>query len=191
MINFLYMLLTLSVAAQPPLLTDARELGFVLHKNPATLFQRELTFGTASVFYPEATPEQTTAALLVELDPIRLVRGRADSLFQYVCDRPYVASSFLCVALSECFSTALSGRCKERPSLATTPLEFTVTPPTLACDAGESLIRRLLEPLGYTLTLTRPILDTHFPEWGYSNLYSVVLCGHHTLHDLLSHLYVR
>ena len=112
MINFLYMLLTLSVAAQPPLLTDARELGFVLHKNPATLFQRELTFGTASVFYPEATPEQTTAALLVELDPIRLVRGRADSLFQYVCDRPYVASSFLCVALSECFSTALSGRCK-------------------------------------------------------------------------------
>ncbi|WP_395094321.1 hypothetical protein [Armatimonas sp.] len=31
-----------------------------------------------------------------------------------------MASSFLCVALSEYFSTALSGRCQERPELATT-----------------------------------------------------------------------
>jgi RNA repair, ligase-Pnkp-associating, region of Hen1 len=112
------MLLTLTAVAQPPALPDARDLGFLLHKNPAALFQKELAFGTAQVFYPEATPKRTTAALLVELDPIRLVRGRADSLFQYVCDRPYVASSFLSVALSECFSTALAGRSKERPERA-------------------------------------------------------------------------
>jgi 3' terminal RNA ribose 2'-O-methyltransferase Hen1 len=184
------MLLTLTAVAQPPALPDARDLGFLLHKNPAALFQKELAFGTAQVFYPEATPKRTTAALLVELDPIRLVRGRADSLFQYVCDRPYVASSFLSVALSECFSTALAGRSKERPELAATPLVLTATLTALACDAGEPLLRRLLEPLGYTVEITCHPLDPRFPEWGTSNLYTVVLSGTQTLHDLLSHLYV-
>ncbi|WP_309714012.1 3' terminal RNA ribose 2'-O-methyltransferase Hen1 [Armatimonas sp.] len=184
------MLLTLTAQAQPPSLPDSRDIGFLLHKNPSSLFSRELTFGTAQVFYPEATPECTTVALLVEVDPIRLVRGRADSLFQYVCDRPYAASSFLSVALSECFSTALSGRSKERPELASTPLTLSATLAALACDAGEPLIRRLLEPLGYEITLTRYELDSHFPQWGSSNLYTVTLTGEQTVHNLLSHLYV-
>ena len=184
------MILTLTTQAQPPSLTDSRDLGFLLHKNPSALFSRELTFGTAQVFYPEATPERTTVVLLVEVDPIRLVRGRADSLFQYVCDRPYAASSFLSVALSECFSTALSGRSKERPELARTPLILSATLAALACDAGEPLIRRLLEPLGYEVTLTRYELDSHFPQWGSSNLYTVTLTGEQTVHNLLSHLYV-
>jgi 3' terminal RNA ribose 2'-O-methyltransferase Hen1 len=184
------MLLTLTAAAQPPLLTDSRDLGFLLHKNPATVFERELAFGKALVFYPEASTEQTTAALLLDIDPIRLVRGRGDSLFQYVCDRPYVASSFLSVALSECFSTALAGRSRERPELATARLTFTATLAALACDAGESLIRRLFEPLGYTLTLTPHALSERFSEWGSSKLYTVALTGQQTLHDLLSHLYV-
>lgn len=184
------MLMTLTALASPDGLSDATELGFLLHKNPGTLFERPLSFGTAHAFYPEATPSRCTLALWVALDPIRLVRGRADSVFQYVNDRPYVASSFLSVALSECFSTALAGRSKERPELVDQKLPLTVGLSALACDGGEALVRRLLEPLGYTVELANLPLDPRFPEWGESHLYSLTLTGLQTVHDLLSHLYV-
>ncbi|MGC4042197.1 MAG: 3' terminal RNA ribose 2'-O-methyltransferase Hen1 [Armatimonas sp.] len=183
------MLLTLTAIASSAL-SDARDLGFLLHKNPASVLEKPLNFGTARVFWPEAAPERATCALSVEIDPVGLVRGRADSLFAYVSDRPYAASSFLSVALSQCFSSALGGRMKEKAELATTPLSLSATLYALPCDGGESLIRRMLEPLGWQVVVERLPLDPAFPEWGAGSHYTVTLSGEKTVHDLLSHLYV-
>jgi hypothetical protein len=66
--------------------------------------------------------------LLLEIDPIGLVRGRRGpsgegyALEQYVNDGPYAASSFLSVAIARTFGTAISGKSKERQELAYTPL---------------------------------------------------------------------
>src|SRR5205085_8561346 len=106
------MLLTITCQAE-----QATDLGYLLHKNPANVFEKEMWFGKARVFYPEAEEHRCTAALLLEVDPVGLVRGpsRSIGLDQYVNDRPYVASSLLSVALGEVFGTALGGRCKDRP----------------------------------------------------------------------------
>src|SRR5579859_290884 len=102
----------------------ATDLGFLLHKNPARAQSFEVSTGTAHVFYPEASATRCTAALLLEVDPVGLVRGRAGhsgdgfSLGQYVNDRPYAASSMLAVALARVFKTAMAGRCDARPELA-------------------------------------------------------------------------
>src|SRR5450631_2229853 len=106
-------LLTISTTAQP-----ATDLGFLLHKHPARVQEVELSFGKAHVFYPEASVERCTAALLVDVDPVGLVRGRGDgegTLDAYVNDRPYVASSFMSVAIARVFGTALAGRCQDKP----------------------------------------------------------------------------
>ena len=170
----------------------ATDLGFLLHKNPAAFFEKATAFGAARVFYPEATAERCTAALLVEVDPVGMVRGNrsAAALAQYVSDRPYVASSFLSVALGEVFGTALAGRCKERPALADTRLSLSATLHVLDCDCGEDLIRRVWEPLGYAVEVARLPLDERFPAWGESDLYTVTVSGDQTVRDLLTHLYV-
>lgn len=183
------MLLTLTAracAAMP----DARDLGHLLHKNPGSVHTRDLAFGVAHLFWPEASPERATCALSVEIDPVGLVRGRADSLFDYVSDRPYAASSFLSVALARCLSTALAGRARERADLLGTPLPLEATLHALDCDAGPDLVRRLFAPLGYDCRIARLPLDPAFPEWGESDLYTVAVTADVTLHDLLSHLYV-
>ena len=66
---------------------------------------------------------QDRLRLLLEVDPIALVRGKGRrdsgfSLAQYVNDRPYAASSMLAVALGKVFRTAMAGRCDARPELA-------------------------------------------------------------------------
>src|ERR1043165_5336772 len=103
------MLLEISTTHRP-----ATDLGFLLHKHPAKIQTFPLAFGSARVFYPEATDDRCTAALLIEVDPVGLVRGkgRERTLDQYVNDRPYVASSMLAVAIAQVFGSALSGRCK-------------------------------------------------------------------------------
>jgi 3' terminal RNA ribose 2'-O-methyltransferase Hen1 len=186
------MLLTITHTPPPESGIPATDLGYLLHKNPAGLFEKELTFGTARVLYPEATPECCTAALLVEVDPVGFVRNnRSATLAQYVSDRPYVPSSFLSVAINECFGTALGGRSKDRPELAATPLSLSATLTVLDCDGGEPLIRRLFEPLGYSVEVTHHgLLDDRFPEWGDSDLYDVTLTGAQTVQALLTHLYV-
>ena len=114
------MMLTISTTMVP-----ATDLGYLLHKNPGRVHGFELSFGRATVFYPEASPNRCTVCLLLEVDPIGLARrksgpaGDGGMLTQYVNDRPYVASSFLSVAISEVFGTALGGRSKDRPELAT------------------------------------------------------------------------
>jgi hypothetical protein len=70
----------------------------LLHKHPDRLQTFSTGFGRAHVFYPEASEERCTVALLLAIDPVGLVRrGRGVSSFalaEYVNDRPYVASSF-------------------------------------------------------------------------------------------------
>lgn len=185
------MLLTLSTTHSP-----ATDLGYLLHKNPARFQTFNLTFGQAHVFYPEADADRCTAALLLEVDPVSLVRNRKGpagegfALRQYVNDRPYAASSFLSVALSRVFGTALGGRCKDRQELADTAIPLRATLAAVPCRGGEALPRRLFEPLGYTVTAEGAPLDPKFPDWGDSRYFTLTLEGTARLSDLLSHLYV-
>lgn len=185
------MLLTITTTHQP-----ATDLGYLLHKHPDRCQSFPMAFGQAHVFYPEAHTDRCTAALMLEVDPIGLVRGKSASIRQdqtldhYVNDRPYVASSFLSVAISRIFGTALGGRCKDRPALVETPIPLTVTLPVLPCRGGEAFLRQLFEPLGYEVEGRSLPLDETFPDWQDSVYMSATL--HHTvrLADLLSHLYV-
>jgi 3' terminal RNA ribose 2'-O-methyltransferase Hen1 len=163
------MLLTLTTTYTP-----ATDLGYLLHKNPARVQSVELSAGQAHIFYPEASAERCTVALLLDIDPVGLVRnakgpsGDNFALEHYVNDRPYVASSFLAVALAKAFATAMNGTCKDRPELVDTPLPFTVTLSVLPVRGGEGLLRRLFEPLGYTVDAQGYPLDEQFPDWGPS-----------------------
>src|SRR3954452_17471121 len=136
------MLLTITTTRQP-----ATDLGYLLHKNPARPQSFPLSFGQAHVYYPEAAPERCTAALLLDVDPVGLVRnrrgpaGEAHALQQYVNDRPYVASSFLSVAIAQVYGSALAGRSKERPGLAGTPLPLEARLAVLPCRGGEGFLR--------------------------------------------------
>ena len=181
------MLLTIT-NTQPP----ATDLGYLLHKHPERFQEFDLACGRAQVFYPEASLERCTAALLLEVDPVGLVRGQrgAYSLAQYVNDRPYVASSFLSVAIAQVFGSALAGKCKDRPQLVETALPLSAKVSALPCKDGEVFLRKLFEPLGYTLTLERYQLDEKFPKWGESIYFTVELQADVRLCDLLSHLYV-
>ncbi len=185
------MLLTITTTHQP-----ATDLGYLLHKNPERVQSFDLTFGRAHLFYPEARPERCTAALLVEVDPIGLIRNRRGPsgngfvLEQYVNDRPYAASSLLSVALVEVFRTALSGRCKDRPELVEQRLPLTAHFPVLPCRGGSDILQRLFGPLGYTIEAEPLPLDEHFPDWGNSPYSRVTLSGTVRLCDLLRHLYV-
>lgn len=182
------MLLTIATTHSP-----ATDLGYLLHKHPERLQSFELSFGKAHVFYPEASSERCTAALLLDIDPVGLVRkqrGEGEALEQYVNDRPYVASSFLSVAIAQVFGTALAGRSKDKPELAETAIPLTAKLAVLPCRSGEEFLRRLFEPLGYTVTAQRHVLDEKFLEWGESSYFTVELQGTVRLQDLLSHLYV-
>lgn len=185
------MLFTLTTTHSP-----ATDLGYLLHKHPGRAQTFGLSFGQAHVFYPEAGEQRCTAALLLDIDPVGPVRnrrgpsGEAGLLDQYVNDRPYVASSFLSVAIAEVFGSALAGRSRERPELAEMllPLEATLT--ALPCRGGEGVLRRLFEPLGYTVAAQRHPLDEHFPDWGESPYFDVHLSACCRLQDLLAHAYV-
>ncbi|MBI3723724.1 3' terminal RNA ribose 2'-O-methyltransferase Hen1 [bacterium] len=170
----------------------APDLGYLLHKNPASLHEREIGHGKLTVFYTENEPARATVALLVEIDPIALARGegRAASLEQYVNDRPYVASSFTSVALRDAFSTALSGRSKERPELVSKPLPLRARIPAIAVASGVSLIERLFAPLGYEVRATAHPLDAAFPSWRGTGAISFEISGEKTVQEILTHLYV-
>lgn len=164
----------------------ATDLGFLLHKHPNRLHEIELTFGKAWVFYPEATDERCEAALVLDVDPVGLVRGKGQGdglLDHYVNDRPYAASSFLSVAFNKAFRTAMAGTCVARQDLADSalPLEAVVTP--LPMRGGEPLVRQLFEPLGWHVEIE--------PLGEAPKLYArLVLRGEARLSALLTHLYV-
>ncbi len=184
------MLLTITTTHQP-----ATDLGYLLHKNPENLHTVSLSFGDAHVFYPEATAERCTAALLLDVDPVALVRkntpsGEGFALEQYVNDRPYVASSFMSVAVNKVFGTAFSGKSKHRQELVEQPIPLEIKLSVLPCRGGEKLLRRLFEPLGYEVDAVRHILDEKFPEWGDSPYFTVTLKRTCPLREFLTHLYV-
>ncbi len=185
------MLLTITTTHRP-----ATDLGYLLIKNPARCQSFSLSFGQAHVFYPVAREDCCKVALLLDLDPVGLVRGsqgsKGDSgpLWQYVNDRPYVASSFMSVAISRVFGSALKGTNRDHSELAQTALPFETDIPVLPCRGGEVFLRRLFEPLGYTIEANRLPLDPMFPEWGESPYFRVKLTTTCRLQDLLTHLYV-
>jgi 3' terminal RNA ribose 2'-O-methyltransferase Hen1 len=184
------MLLTIRTTHRP-----ATDLGYLLGKNPARAQRFDLAFGAAHVFYPEADEEACTAALLLDVDPVGLVRGRGapgdtGALDQYVNDRPYVASSFLSVALSRVMRSALAGVSRERPELAESAIPLEARIAVLPCRGGEELLRRLFEPLGYAVTAQDHPLDPAHPEWGGARAYTVTLAATKRLAELLTHLYV-
>lgn len=184
------MLLTLTTTHKP-----ATDMGYLLHKNPFRCQSVNLPFGKINLFYPEATQEKCTIAILMEIDPIALVRNRhhpdtSMPLAPYVNDRPYVCSSFLSVALSRVFGQTLHGKCKERPELVETKMPLTCRLSVLPCRGGETFLKRLFEPLGYIVVAEHHTLDTYFPDWGDSVYYSVELKKETTLAELFNHLYV-
>ena len=172
---------------------SATDLGFLLHKHPDRVQTFPVPFGEAHVFYPEAAEERCTAALLLAIDPVGLVRrGRGFNSFalaEYVNDRPYVASSFLSVALVRVFKSAMAGVCKGHEELAASVIPLEAALPAVPARGGEALVRRLFEPLGYQVDVNAIDLDPMFPEWGSRHV-GLRLTGELRLAELLTHLYV-
>src|SRR5262249_19941010 len=160
------MLLTIRTTHKP-----ATDLGFLLHKHPDHVHTREFPFGSATVFYPEATEDACTAAVTLDVDPVGMVRGRGGkggAEDHYVNDRRYVASSLLSVVLPRGSIPALSGRCERNPDLPGTPLFLEARLAALPCRGGELFLRRLFEPLGYEVDAVRHPLDEQMPALGPS-----------------------
>jgi len=198
-----YVLLTITTTRAP-----ATDLGYLLFKHPGKVQSWQVASGQAHVFYPEAAQDRCTAALLLEVDPVALVRGKKSGkgsgsqqrgseppgITHYVNDRPYAASSLLAVALKEVFGTALTGRCDARPELAASPIPLEIRVPALRCSAGSAhgggadLATALFAPLGWAVTAEPVPLDP--PEWGTSRYVDLRLDGTVRLADALNHLYV-
>jgi 3' terminal RNA ribose 2'-O-methyltransferase Hen1 len=183
------MLLTITTTHQP-----ASDLGYLLGKHPGRLQSAELSFGRVHVCYPEVSDERCTVAMILDIDPVGLVR-RPDGdegfvLGQYTNDRPYVASSLLAVAIGRVFGQALGGRSKARQELADLAIALETRLPVLPVRGGELLLRGLFEPLGYEVGARRIAVDPVFASWGDSRYFDVTL--RHTLRlcDLLRHLAV-
>src|SRR5947209_17477994 len=183
------MLLTITTTHQP-----ANDLGFLLHKHPERFQSFDMSFGKVHVYYPEVSAERCTACLLLDVDAVGMVRGNKANqnflLAQYVNDRPYAASSFMSVAIAQVFGSALQGRCKDRPELATTAIPLTARIDVLPVRGGERFLRGVFEPLGYEVEALRSPLDERFPEWGESPYFAVTVRKTMPLAELLTHLYV-
>jgi 3' terminal RNA ribose 2'-O-methyltransferase Hen1 len=170
----------------------APEVGHLLGKNPASVFEREFSGGTVWVFAPDVADDHLTVAMVTEIDAVGLVRGPTTftGLDGYVNDRPYVANSLTSVALNVAFRTAMSGESKALPERVGERMRWEVHVPAVACDGGERLIADLFEPLGYTVACARLPLDPRFPAWGMSDVYDVRLAGEQTTAAVFNHLYV-
>ncbi|KUM78929.1 3' terminal RNA ribose 2'-O-methyltransferase Hen1 [Streptomyces griseorubiginosus] len=192
------MFLTITTTGTPE--RPATDLGYLLHKHPEKAQAFSTSYGRAHVLYPEADDQRCTAALLLEVDTVALVRrgkgkgrgGAPDAaLAQYVNDRPYAASSLLAVALSAVFSSAMRGVCAARPELPVQARPLRIEVPALPARGGPALVRRLFEPLGWTVTVEPVALDAEFPEWGDSRYVRLELeSAELTLAEALRHLYV-
>ena len=170
----------------------ATDLGYLLHKHPERVHETELGFGKAYVFYPEATESRCEAALVLDVDPVGLVRGKGSAeglLDQYVNDRPYAASSFLSVALARSLRTAMDGTSKERPELAQTSIALEAVVSPLPARGGEALVRALFEPLGWRVEIDA--IEGAGSQAGRRSRYVTLhLSGEARLSALLNHLYV-
>ena len=149
----------------------------------------------AHVFYPEATEDRCTAALLLEVDPVAMVRGKSGLtqtvLAQYVNDRPYVASSFMSVAIAQVLGPALDGRSQGTARIGSNGDSagrhgskcFPAGAERISCTRYSIRSDTRSQAVRYPL-------DETFPDWGPSPYYSVTLSKTTTLSELLTHLYV-
>ena len=185
------MLLQITTTHQP-----ATDLGYLLHKRPGKFQTKKLSFGNAHVFYPEANTEKCTAALWIDINSVKLSKGRNQQfsksfqLAQYVNDRPYVASSFMSTAIAKYYGSALNGNCKDRPELAKTAIPLEIKLVSVNVRGGESLIKDLFEPLGYKVESEGAPLNENFPDWGDSPYFKITLRGTLTVQEVLTHLYL-
>jgi 3' terminal RNA ribose 2'-O-methyltransferase Hen1 len=181
-------LLTITTTVRP-----ATDLGYLLVKHPQRVQTFAQSFGTAHVFYPDASPDRCTAALLLDVDPMKLAKARKTpdlSLGQYVNDRPYAASSLLASAMANVFRTAMRGASRDRAELAATAIPLTITLPALPCRGGVDAAHRLFEPLGWRVTARAIPLDPEFPQWGDSRYVTLTIEGELKLSDALNQVYV-
>ena len=177
---------------------NASTLSHLLHKHPGRAQEFALSVGTAHVFYPEASDKRCTVAMLLEVDPIGLVRNKrfrgrdSATLARYVNDRPYASSSMVAVALGQVFRTAMNGTSESFPELASSPLPLEITVAALPARGRETegLVAQLFEPLGWQVDETSVQLDPEFPQWGASPYVDLVLRGDMRVGEALRHLYV-
>jgi len=173
---------------------NTTNLGFLLFKNPYRPQKFEMGYGDVYIFYPELTDEKTTAALLLDINPIDLTRGKEGSdmggLFDYVNDRPYVSSSFMSVAIANVFRTAMTGRCDEHQELADSEINLEAMIAMLPCRGNTLMLNRVFEPLGYEVKYESFIMDENFPDWGESKYVNLTIKGKVKLSDLLKHIYI-
>ncbi len=184
------MLLTLTLQGE-----HASRLSFLVAKHPDRCQSFDTGFGKAHVFYPECSESISTIALLLEVDSLGIVKtqhrnGGPPLLSHYVNDRAYTANSFLSVALSKVFGSALNGKCREFPELAETPLPLTATLSAIPSRSGEAFFEELFSPLGYEIETELIPLDENFPAWGEGHLYQLTLSKTTTLCELLRQLYI-
>lgn len=183
------MLLTITYRGKNP-----EDLGYLLHKNPNRVQYVELTYGRACIYYPKLSEDIATCAMLLDINPVDLARGKVGSegggLFDYVNDRPYAASSFMSNAISRAFGTAMSGRSKERQELADMALNLEAFISMLPCRTDISYIDKVFGPLGYETQVEEFLLDDQNPSWGRSPYINLTIRGKVRLRDMLNHLYI-
>ena len=183
------MLLEINTTHQP-----ATDLGYLLHKHPDKLQTVELSTGKAHIFYTEANEQSCTACLLLDINPVDLVRGHkgrpAFLQEHYVNDRPYTSNSFLGTAIVKAFGTAINGTCHTKPELARTAIPLKATIHALKVDGDKEYIYKLFGPLGYKSSYETVPLDSAFPGWGESKTVNLTVEKTTTLKEFLSQLYV-
>lgn len=157
------MLLTLRTTRAP-----ATDLASFFGRDPGRVESFELPSGWAHVFYPEADETACMAALLLDVE----------APLEGPSDRPYASSSLLAMAVSRLIP--------EEPTLLEIPVEVKIA--ALPCRGGETLLRRLFEPLGSPVKVEAHPLDPERPDLGPSPYFSVTLRAAGPLRDLLERL---
>ena len=173
---------------------DTQNLGYILFKNPNRPQEVKLNTGKAYVFYPKVSNEETTIALLVDINSLDLAKGekgkevQPQNLFDYVNDRPYAASSFLATAMHKVFGTAISGRGDEYQELADSKIDLTASIHMLPCPLDKEILNKIFQPLGYAVSYETFLLDEKFPQWGDSKYVNLNITGKVELKTLLKQI---
>jgi len=163
------------------------DLGYLVHKHPEKLQTYPVASGQVHVFYPEVTAQRCRLSMLLDVDPIGLVRRPGQGLEQYVNDRPYAASSFFAVAMNRVFRDALMGKCKDRPELVELPLNLEVQLAVVRCQPDYA--RAIFEPLGYAVECKSHPLDPQL-GWHHGPYQTLTLTITRPLQVVLNHLYI-
>ncbi len=168
-------------------------LSFLLHKHPDKVQTFKLNFGEVHVFYPEYSEKKCSFALLLDINPINIIRERKGeqlSMSDYVNDRPYVCSSFMSTAIAKVLGSALNGKCPDHPEFLKEEFSFKVKLSAVSVKGKAKAVNSLFQPLGYTVGMKGALIDEKFPEWGTSNYFELTLSNTISLQEMLSHLYV-